>query len=268
LAAFLSIGIRDEDGLFIGVYTIQLPPDYVRSIEELQPECSFDAIGASMEGALNIVGLGRPSEDNMVKPLACFDGHSPQSFLTLLDKHLAGGYPLGDRSTVVPDPYGMQKAHAADAVCVVAMTVKYLLDEGHKIEDIQRPDAVLYAKFLDYIKTKIDFLGASGQVKFSGNDKLNYLVVQQIQEGSNVDVGDISPQVIDSNGDATGNDITWKKGGIRASMWTKEAIDPPPDDTFPYWVIQLFGPMLICCTPVFMGTCNGFKQGQAELARQ
>jgi methyl-accepting chemotaxis protein len=28
LAAFFSIGIRDQDGFLVGVYSIQLPPDY------------------------------------------------------------------------------------------------------------------------------------------------------------------------------------------------------------------------------------------------
>jgi hypothetical protein len=261
LAAFLSTGLRDEDGVMIGVYTIQLPPDYVRSIEEIQTECSFDAIGQSMEGAINIVGLGRPTEENMVKPLSCFDGHSPQSFLTLLDKHLAEGYPLGDRGTMVADPYGMMKANAADAVCVIAFTVQHLLAQGHKIQDIQRPDAAIYAAFLKYVKTKIDFLGATGRVKFNGNDKASPLVVQQIQQGVNVDVGAISPEDTDDK-------ITWKNGGPRSYMWKREDTDPPPADNFPYLVIQVLAPMLICCSPFLAGSFSGFKQGGVELRAQ
>jgi hypothetical protein len=264
LAAFLSTGLRDEDGVMTGVYTIQLPPDYVRSIEEIQTECSFAAIGQAMEGAINVVGIGRPADENMVKPLPCFDGHSPQSFLTLLDKHLAGGYPLGDRSTQVADPYGMMRAHAADAICVVAFTVKHLLEQGHTIQDIQRPDDALYAKFLDYVKTKLDFLGASGRVKFSGNDKPSSLVVQQIQLGSNVDVGIVSAESTDDKTDR----ITWKNGGPRSYMWKKEASDPPPPDNFPYLVLQVLIPMMICCSPFFSGCITGYRAGGAELARQ
>jgi hypothetical protein len=265
LAAFLSIGVKDDDEenpQLIGVYTIQLPPDYVRSIEEVEPQCSFAAIGESIEGAINVAGIGRATQENMVKPLPCFDGHSPSSFLTLLDDHLAGGYPMGDRGTQVPDPYGLVKAHAVDAVCVIAFTVKHLLAQGHAIQDIQKPDAALYAEFLSYVKTKIDFLGASGRVKFEGNDRANLLVVQQIRQGSNVDIALVDPA--ETNVD---DKITWSNGGPASYMWKKEAIDPLPEDTFPYWVFQVFAPMLICCTPLIIGSCKGWKNGAEELAR-
>jgi hypothetical protein len=260
LAAFMSIGVRDEDSQdVIGVYTIQLPPGYERSIEEVVPECTLAKITDSWEGAINIVGLGRPTEDKMVKPLACFAGHSPQSFLTLLDRHMAEGYPFGDRATQVPDPYGMVKANAADAICLVAFTVKYLLEQGHTIQDIQKPDAALYAKFLNYMKTQIDFLGASGQVKFSGNDKPHYLAVQQVQQGKIVDVGSVSPE-------DTEDKLQWINGGADGTMWQAEPAEPPPPDNFPYMVIQLGAPLLICCSPTIVGFFKGWAQAGRELA--
>jgi carbonic anhydrase len=258
LAAFMSTGIKDEEGVLQGTYVIQLPPDYVRSIEQLEPQCSLAAITAQMEGAINIVGLGRPRDENMVKPLSCFDGHSPQSFLTLLDKHMSQGYPTGDRASQVPDPYGMMKANAADAICVVAFTVKHLLSEGHPIQDIQKPDEALYAKFLAYMKTEIDFLGASGQVKFDNNDKPNFLVIQQIQDGHNVNVGLIDPSKEEDN-------LEWTNGGVDGRMWQAELTDPPPADNFPYWVIKVFPPLLICCTPTFSGFLKGWKLGGEAL---
>jgi len=256
LAAFLTTGIRDKDGELVGVYAIQLPPDYVRSIEEVQPECSLAKMASSFEGAINVVGLGRPSEDKMVAPMSCFDGYSPQSFLTLLDQHLSGGYPLGDRATQVPNPYSMIKAHAADAVCVIAFTVKYLLEQGHAIEDIQKPDKALYAKFLDYVKTKIDFPGASGQVKFSGNDKPNSLVVQQVQKGSNVDVGLLSP--------TEGADITWIAGGPDASAWKQEP-NPRPPSNFPYLAIRVLTPVIVIVTPLIIGCVRGWRPRKEEM---
>jgi hypothetical protein len=254
LAAFMSTGIRDEEGVMQGVYTIQLPPDYVRSIEQVQTECSLKKITESMEGAINIVGLGRPLEENMVKPLPCFDGHSPQSFLSLLDRHMREGYPSGDKATQVPDPYGMVKANAADAVCVVAFTVKHLLEEGHPIRDIQKPDEALYHKFLDYVKTKTDFLGASGRVKFSGNDKPNSLVVQQIQDGVYAEVGLVSA-------DDTEDKLQWMNGGPDGSMWKEEKVDPPAPDNFPYWVIHVFVPLCIFCGPTLSGFVKGWTEG-------
>jgi hypothetical protein len=265
LAAFLSIGVKDDDDenpQLIGVYTIQLPPDYVRSIEEVEPACSFAAIGDSLEGAINVAGIGKPTEENMVKPLPCFDGHSPSSFLSLIDKHLEGGYPLGDRGTQVSDQYGLVKAHAADAVCVIAFTVKHLLAQGYSIQDIQKPDQILYEAFLDYVKTKVDFMGASGHVKFEGNDKANYLIVQQVQQGVNVDIGMVDPAETEVD-----DKITWKHGGPNAYMWKKEKTDPIPADTFPYWVFQVFAPLLICCAPLIIGSCKGWKNGAEEMAR-
>jgi hypothetical protein len=212
-----------------------------------------------MEGAINIVGLGKPTAEKMVKPLGCFDGHSPQSFLTLLDRHLEEGYPFGDRATQVLDPYVMIKANAADAVCVVAFTVKYLLEQGHKIEDIQKPDAALYASFLNYVKTRIDFLGASGRVHFNGgNDKSHYLVVQQIRQGKTVDVGMVSPE-------DTNDNVQWTNGGPVGSMWKQEPEDPPPADTFPYYVLQVFAPLLICCSPAISGCFTGWQAAGAQL---
>jgi len=270
LAAFLSTGIRDEDGEMMGVYTIQLPPEYRRSIEQTQPECTLAKITEQFEGAINVVGLGRPTEENMVKPLDCFDGHSPQSFLTLLDQHLLEGYPLGDRATMVADPYGTIKANAADAVCAIAFTVKYLLEQGHSIQAIQKPDAMLYAKFLDYVKTKIDFQGASGRVKFSGNDRPHYLAVQQVQQGSNVDVGLVSPpEAQDADADGAAVDpLEWTNGGPNGAYWKAEPVDPPPPDNFPYWAIQVFVPLLLCCSPTVAGSIKGWKNAKESLSKK
>ena len=62
----------------MGVYAIQLPDSYQKSIEEEQPLCSLQAMAAAYEGAINIVGSGQPMESDMEKPLACFKGHSPR----------------------------------------------------------------------------------------------------------------------------------------------------------------------------------------------
>jgi len=264
LAAFLSTGVKNEDGELIGVYTIQLPPEYQRSVEQTQPECSLAKITESFEGAINIGGLGRPIDENMMKPMGCFEGHSPQSFLTLLDQHLAQGYPFGDRATQVPSPYGLIKANAADAICTIAFTVKYLLEQGHSIETIQKPDPSLYAKFLDYMKTKVDFQGASGHVKFSGNDRPHYLVVQQVQQGKNVDVGLVSPKSEDSNGKVTGGDMEWTNGGPGGAMWKAEPVEPPPPDNFPYWTLNVLLPLFLCISPMVAGSIQGWRSSSGS----
>jgi len=273
MAAFLSTGIRDEDGKLLGVYAIELPSTYKRSIEEMQEECTLEAITESFEGAINVVGLGRPTDENMHKPLPCFEGYDTKNFSKLLDQHIIGGYPLGDKSTQVVNPYSMIKANAADAVCAVAFTVRHLLDQGHTIEEIQKPGEALYAKYIDYFKTKMDFQGASGQVKFSGNDRPIYLTVQQVQYGSNVDIGLVSPLKDGSPGsdDSTKNEamvnITWQNGGPSGRVWTKEPADPPPVDNFPYWTLKVFVPVILLCSPTIAGLISGWRAGTRELQK-
>jgi hypothetical protein len=248
LAAFLSTGIRDESGALVGVYTIQLPPGYRRSIEEVQPECSLKMIADSFEGAINVAGLGRPTEATMEKPLRCFKGHSARSFLQLLDTHLQQGFPLGNAVTRVEDPYMDIRTHAADATCVFALAVEYLLKQGHSIESVQKPSPAIYSQFLSFIKTQVDFQGVSGQVKFSGNDKPNLLSVQQVRGGATVDVGLV----------ALNKDITWLGAGVSNTSWFKE--DAIPKDYFPYWIFQVFIPVIVICLPA----CAGFFSGSRK----
>jgi len=267
LAAFLSTGVKNEDGVLIGVYTIQLPPEYTRSVEQTQPECTLQKITDSFEGAINIRGLGRPIDENMMKPMNCFEGHSPSSFLQLLDDHLLNGYPIGDRATQVPSPYGAIKANAADAICAIAFTVRALLDQGNPIENIQKPDAALYAKFLEHLKTNVKFQGASGHVEFSGNDRPAYLLVEQVQQGKSVDVGFVSPERKDSDGKVTGGDMEWTNGGPDGSNWKAEPQEPPAPDNFPYWVLNVFVPIVLCISPVLAGAIQGWRASKAERAK-
>jgi len=122
------------------------------------------------------------------------------------------GYPEGDLKTQVADPYHDVKAHAIDGTCAFAFAVQYLLRQGHTVEEIQRRDAEVYAKFNSYMRTQMDFLGVSGHVKFTGNDKPNVLAVQQVQQGRRVEVGIV----------ALDDTITWLGDGVQASAWMKE----------------------------------------------
>merc|ERR1719502_151 len=183
LASFLSTGIRDEEGTLIGVYATQFPPD-AKSIETVEEDCSLEAIAASYEGAINFVGLGQPSAADMDAPLPCFPGFSAATLAETIDTHFEEGYPIGDEATKVASVYHDVKMSAADAACVIAYTVKYMLDSGHTIQDIRRPTESLYDEFNTYIKTGIDFSGASGKVKFEGNDRPGLLAIQQVTEGS------------------------------------------------------------------------------------
>ena len=56
----------------------------------------------------------------MEKPLPCFKGYSARSLLSLLDRRFESGYPVGDLTTRVEDPYLEVKANAVDGVCTFA----------------------------------------------------------------------------------------------------------------------------------------------------
>eukprot|EP00930_Biecheleria_cincta_P076959 TRINITY_DN641_c0_g1_i4.p1 TRINITY_DN641_c0_g1~~TRINITY_DN641_c0_g1_i4.p1 ORF type:complete len:2132 (+),score=403.94 TRINITY_DN641_c0_g1_i4:93-6488(+) len=250
--AFFARGIRDRNGKLVGVYAIQVPDVFEKSIEQVQPECTLDAISEAFEGAINIAGLGRPEPEDMGKPLPCFEGHSPSSLMNLLDFHLEKGYPEGDLVTQVRDPYNDIKTHAMDATCALAFTVRHLLSKGFTAEQIQRPDAEVYKAFNAFLRTQPGFQGLSGEVKFVGNDKENHLSIQQVQKGESVDVG---LRYINST-------IAWIGNGADNSSWTQEFEDPP--NKFEYWlVIQISIPAVILCLALSFGVHMGIKRARA-----
>jgi hypothetical protein len=237
------------------VYSIQLPPDFEKSIEEVEPKCSLEIIADAYEGAINVAGVGRANEDDSEEPLPCFKGHIPKSMLALIDKHLRVGYPEGDQKTQVSDPYHAVKAHAVDATCAFAFAVQYMLRNGYTVEEIRNPDKKVYARFVTYMKTKMNFLGVSGRVKFDGNDIPAPLALFQVQDGENVEVGSM----------ATSGILSWFGNGIISDMWKNETVEPveppPPAWTFQYWwaVWWSFRLGVLCCP-----LCFGMYSGRAE----
>lgn len=253
-AAFFSTGLRDEDGLLIGVYAIQLPPEYERSIEDTVEECSFETITEAFQGAINVAGLGRPVEENMEKPLPCFKGYSPRSLLSLLDLRFETGYPVGDPTLRVEDPYFDVKANAVDGTCAFAFGLQYLMRQGHTVQQIQRRDPDVYQKFTNFFRTDMNFQGASGLVKFEGNDKKNLLMVQQIQNGQNVEVG-----LISENGT-----LGWIGNGTDNTVWQVE-----PAETFELmWVLHPIALTLAIGCPCLFGCYIGYRLRKAALNAQ
>jgi ABC-type branched-subunit amino acid transport system substrate-binding protein len=242
-AAFLAIGImnKSNNDQMLGVYATMLPQTYQKPVEDIAPECSFDELAASYEGGINIVGLGRPQDANMEKPLDCFEGYSSRSFRTTLAKHLEHGFPEGDSHTMVKDPYNDLKAHAVDAVCAIAFTVQTLREEGHTIGEIQKPNDEMYQKIVTTLKTKTKFEGASGHVEFDGNDRPNYLAIQQMSGTKYTEVGFVNAE-----------GLIWSMdGGASNASWTKEFPDPPePEPYFPWFLFQIVAPILIVTCPM------------------
>lgn len=250
-AAFFSTGLEDENENLVGVYAIQLPPTFEKSIELRIPECSLEAISDSFEGAINIAGLGKPTQENVEKPLPCFDSHSYVSFSKLLDYHYENGFPKGDRKTMVSAPYDEIKTAAADGTCVFAFTVRKLLDEGHTIQDIQVPTDELYNRFVAIIREELDFQGVSGRVNFNGNDRPNFVGIKQVIGGEAVDVGLVSVE----------GEIEWFDEYPVNTSWTKEF--PKPKAYFPYEVIQVLVPATLILFPMLMGMSRGFLSSRS-----
>merc|ERR1719181_1620434 len=95
------------------------------------------------------------------------------------------------------------------------------------------------------------FQGVSGHVKFAenSNDKPNLLKIQQVQQGSNVEVGLVQ---LDST-------IAWIGNGTNAESWTAEDIDPPWrwEEA---WILFPILLTLAICTPCCIGIYCGCKQ--------
>jgi hypothetical protein len=246
VASFMAMAVKPAGGQPIGVFAAQMPAD-AKSIQDIEPLCTLEAIAASFEGAINIVGLGQPIEADITKQVSCFQGRTAQAFLELLDVHLLHGYPLGDEVTQVAQPFQDLKAHAADATCVIAYALKHLMNvEGYTMTEIEAKPVEVYTKFTSYIKTIANFEGASGHVDFQGNDKPAYLGVQQVKEGSMVTVGTCSYNI--------SVDLTMNGGPSNASWKPAFPDAEPPVEDFPYWAFQIILPVLCICCPA-LGAC-------------
>jgi hypothetical protein len=257
LASFIATGIFGESGDIVGVFAIQLHPS-ARSIELIEPECSLEAIEEHFEGAVNIAGLGRPMEQDMDKPLPCFQNHTARTFNALIQKHLVEGYPSGDVGSVVEDPINYVSGNGADATCVFAYTVKHLLGEGYTLSQIRQPSDEVYNKFQAYIKEQVDFDGVSGRVAFSGNDKPNTIGIDQVRKLSAENPIIVGQLLQDGTLDLTA------EGGLTNESWQPADPDPPPPppppDNFPYLVFQILIPMTMVCVPVISGCVASFDR--------
>jgi hypothetical protein len=250
LASFLAKAII-VDGNPVGFFATSLPSDAM-SIQNIDPFCTMEAIGYSFEGALNFAGLGEPIPENINKQIPCFKGQTASGFRTLLDQHLAQGYPLGDDATKVTDPYNEVKASAADAICVFAYTLAHLMSPqvGYTIDEIRVPTQELYDAFNHHIKTQVEFAGASGAVKFHANDRPGYTGVRQVKSGKSHLVG-----IVDDNGTA---DFAHGGGPSNASWKPAFPDELERVEDFPYFAFQMVIPILCICCPTLAACIRNF----------
>jgi hypothetical protein len=210
----------------------------------------MEAIAESFEGSLNFVGLGMPVAAELELQMPCFRGKTAKGFMELLDSYITNGFPTGDTTTAMNDPYDDVRMHAADGACVFAYTVAHLMANGFTLEDIEGHQQNVYTAFTQHIKTGIDFQGVSGRVKFYGNDKRGELATYQVQSGQRVLVGTCSHN---NTLDMTVN------GGVSNASWKPAHPDVlPPEAEFPYFIFQVLLPILCICCPGLAACVRNF----------
>ena len=84
------------------------------------------------------------------------------------------GYPLNpdvsDNKTRVAAPHVELINFARDGVCVFARMVRHKLDTRAAMENLRTTKQSIYNNAVDFLRNRMDFTGASGRVKFVGND--------------------------------------------------------------------------------------------------
>lgn len=254
LASFLATGVFDENDELLAIFAIQLHPDTM-PIEDTHPECTVEAMEDHFEGALNIAGLGRPLEQDMDEPLACFPDHTARTMYDLIETHLEEGYPSGYTGSVVPYPYYSVIGNAVDGTCIVAYAVRHMLDEGYTLSQLQAPTYEIYEEFETYIREELDFDGMSGRVKFSGNDKPNVISVDQVREES--DENPIVVGLLHLDGV-----FNFTQGGVVSDAWQPAYPDQISEDEFPWLTVQISIPIFVIGMPMLVATlvrCNSSR---------
>ena len=114
-----------------------------------------------MQGAINIKGMGAPNpydEKAMSTELTCFKGFTPKTFNELVQTHVQGGYPIGEKGTEVENPFNSVLNYGADGTCALVMAVSYMLNEkGKTIEEVRVLDESNYKEIQKYIRYEMSF---------------------------------------------------------------------------------------------------------------
>lgn len=168
----------------------------------------------------------------------------------LIQTHIEEGFPSGDVESVLQNPYKSIIGNAVDSTCVIGYAVKYMLDQGYTLSELQSPTVAIYDELQAYIKEQIDFDGMSGRVTFSGNDKPNVFAVDQVRE-----VSDENPIVVGLlHLDGVFN---FTAGGVVSDAWQPAFPDPPPaESTFPFLAVQVAVPASLICIPLTLAVAS------------
>jgi len=242
-------------------------------------ECTSDLIGSLYEGGINIAGLGSPLEAELDEPLDCFKGHTSRSLHSHISERLAEGYAtLNDpNGTPVLHPHDDLINQVVDGMCSFSMMVRYMLfNRGRTIKQLKDLDKVEYNRVVQYMKTSLNYRGASGHVKMSGNDLNNYLAVYQASGNSSHLAGYILAEETDRadsiDGLAVSVNLSWSTG-LMNNSWEEAPADAAEakGESFPILavvipVLVLFFCAIICYAIFTSRRVSGGSDKNSNLA--
>lgn len=276
------------------------------ALTEQYPECTPQLISQLFQASINIAGLGAPVESHMDEELACFEDHTPRTLnehvqQTLTDGYLTSltraeteelarrGIPEADmdaqmlrNATSIMHPHEHVVNFAVDGVCMLAMAVERMIKrEQFTIEDLQKPhQEKRFQRVINFMRNRLEFQGASGYVKMTGNDMEGYLGAWQVTGNSSTFVGLIHPeQVSEADVSARGLpdgiyydtvvNVSWATGLVNES-WAAAPDDVIIEDTEKFPILAVVIPVLvlffgaICCYAIYSSRKTGGKNGKAE----
>jgi hypothetical protein len=155
-------------------------------VKNLEPACVPSLIATYYAGGFGVSGLGKPADSELDNAHECLSGYTARFLRDKLEEHFVSGYPEGENILIGSPYYGIM-ANGMDGMCVWAYLVKHMFDQGYTLSDLQKPNPTVYAEMIRYIKgddtskPHVDFFGASGRVKFDGNNLPGLLGVTQAQ---------------------------------------------------------------------------------------
>merc|ERR1740120_8764 len=210
---------------------------------EEEPRCTSDKVSELHQGALAFTGLGspHPTLDTQDKELDCFKGFTTKTMHDLVQGYLSTGYPPGaDNVTGVERPYEEVINFAIDGVCAFAHMVQYMLSRNYDIAELRTPTEPVYNAMVGYMRSRMRFRGASGDVEIMGNDLPGYLAIWQVETNNSNLVG-----LAAMDGDMN---LSYASG-LRNSSWTDAPADalPPEPESFPVLAVVVPALALVLC---------------------
>jgi len=246
------------------------------------PECTPQRLTELFEGSINIAGLGEPLERDMDVELDCFRDHTSRTIYEHVRNTLEEGYPtsptrlnpLGRNATPILYPHDHLVNFAVDGVCMLAMAVQRMIfKEMFTIQELQKPhQEQRFQRVIGFMRNRLDFQGASGRVRMTGNDREGYLAAWQASGNSSKLVGHILAERTNFDGlwlESSAVNLSWATG-LQNGSWEVAPDDvlPPEEDPFPILavvipVLVLFF-MAICCYAIYSSKKTGGSREKGE----